>query len=60
MKLKVAVVFGGRTCEHDVSVISALQAAGALDRESYDVVYVYIDRDGSWYTGDALKDIRFV
>ncbi len=60
MKLKVAVIFGGRTCEHDVSVISALQVAGALNRESYDVIYVYISRDGKWYTGDALKGIEFI
>ena len=59
MKIRVAVIFGGRTCEHDVSIISGLQAAGALNREAYDVIYVYIDRDGKWYTGDALKEIKF-
>ncbi|NLF28169.1 MAG: D-alanine--D-alanine ligase [Clostridiales bacterium] len=59
MKLNIGVVFGSRTCEHDVSVISGLQAAQALDRESYDVTLIYIGRDGRWFLGDALKDIKF-
>ena len=52
MKLKVAVIFGSRTCEHDVSIISAVQAIENLNREEYDVVPVYIARDGQWYTGN--------
>ena len=59
MKLNIGVVFGSRTCEHDVSIISGLQAAQALDRESYDVTLIYIGRDGRWFLGDALKDIKF-
>lgn len=59
MKLNVGVIYGSRTCEHDVSIISALQAAQALDAQSYDVTYIYIGREGAWYTGDALKDIKF-
>ena len=37
MKLKIGVIYGSRTCEHDVSIISALQAAQALNKENYDV-----------------------
>lgn len=59
MKLKIAVIFGSRTCEHDVSVISGMQAAGALNAEEYDVERVYISREGDWYVGDALKDMKF-
>lgn len=59
MKLRLAVVFGSRTCEHDVSIISALQAAQNADRNEYDVIYVYIDKNGEWYTGERLSDIAF-
>lgn len=59
MKLRLAVVFGSRTCEHDVSIISALQAAQNADRNEYDVLYVYIDKNGEWYTGERLADIAF-
>ncbi len=59
MKLNIAVLFGSRTCEHDVSIISGLQAAGALDKENYDVTLIYIGRDGKWYIGDALKEVAF-
>ena len=59
MKLNIGVVYGSRTCEHDVSIISALQAAQALNKDSYDVTYIYIGREGSWYTGAALADIKF-
>ncbi len=59
MKLNVAVIYGSRTCEHDVSVISGMQAAGALDKQEYNVERVYIAGDGKWYVGQALKDITF-
>ena len=59
MKLGVAVLFGSRTCEDDVSIITGIQALGALDREQYDAFPVYIARDGAWYVGERLKDITF-
>lgn len=59
MKLSIAVIFGGRTCEHEVSIISGLQAADVLNPESYDVTRVYIAADGEWYVGEKLKDIQF-
>ena len=59
MKLKIAVLFGSRTCEHDVSIISGMQAAGALNPEEYEVERVYLSREGAWYVGEALKDMRF-
>ncbi len=54
-KLRLAVIFGSRACEHDVSVVSALQCINAIDPEQYDIIPVYITRDGAWYTGDALR-----
>ena len=40
----IGVIYGSRTCEHDVSIISALQAAQALDKKKYNVTYIYIGR----------------
>lgn len=53
-KKTIAVFFGGRSPEHDVSVVSALQVMSALDRSLYDVVPVYMATDGRWWTGAAL------
>jgi len=55
-KKTVAVIFGGRSPEHDVSVISAQQALQAFDADKYNVVSVYIAPDGAWYTGDYLRE----
>ena len=57
-QLTVGVAFGGVAPEHEVSVISALQAAAALDREQYRPVPIYIAKDGRWYTGEALLDLE--
>lgn len=54
-KKTVAVFFGGRSPEHDVSVISAQQALQAFDTDRYNVIPVYIAPDGAWYTGDYLR-----
>ncbi len=58
MKIKLGVIFGGVSVEHEVSVISALQAIKNIDANRYDVVAIYIAKDGEWYTGDMLKDIQ--
>ncbi len=57
MKLSIGVFFGGRSVEHEVSVISAVQAMYSLDTEKYDVIPFYVTKDCILYTGDALKDI---
>lgn len=58
MKTNVAVFFGGRSVEHEISVISALQAINAMDAGKYNVIPIYITKKGRWYTGDALLEIR--
>ena len=58
MKTNVAVFFGGRSVEHEISVISALQAINAFDKEKYEIIPVYITKQGRWFTGDNLLDIR--
>ena len=58
MKIKVGVIFGGESVEHEVSIISAIQAINKLDLDKYEVVPIYITKDREWYTGDMLKDIE--
>jgi D-alanine-D-alanine ligase len=57
-RLNVGVVLGGVAPEHEVSIISALQAAAALDRDRYRPVPIYIAKDGTWHTGEGLLDIE--
>ena len=57
MKIKLGVIFGGETVEHEVSIITALQAIEHINKDKYDVVPIYISKDRIWYTGDMLKEI---
>lgn len=59
MKIKLGVIFGGETVEHEVSIISAIQAMNKIDQEKYEIIPIYITKDREWYTGDMLKDIEF-
>lgn len=58
MKIKLCVLFGGRSVEHEVSIITALQAINKIDKVKYDVIPIYIDKEGHWYTGNMLLDIE--
>lgn len=58
MKTNIGMFFGGRSTEHEISVISASQAMAAIDRGRYDVTPIYITKQGRWYTGDALLDVK--
>jgi len=57
MRTKVGVFFGGRSTEHEISVISANQAMAAINSEKYEVIPIYITKQGRWYTGKALRDV---
>lgn len=57
-KLQLGVMFGSRSCEHEVSIISAVQLMRAVDCQTYDVIPIYISKKGEWFTGDALMDIH--
>lgn len=57
MKITVAVFFGGKSTEHDISCISANQAIHAINTEKYDVLPVYISRDQEFYIGEELMDL---
>lgn len=56
MKKRVAVIFGGRSPEHDVSIVTGLQALEALDQQLYDAFPIYVSADGGWWVGESLRD----
>jgi D-alanine-D-alanine ligase len=57
MKTNLAVFFGGRSVEHDVSIVTGLQALENVDTAKHNAFPVYLARDGRWYTGDALRNV---
>ena len=57
MKTNIAFFYGCRSVEHEVSIISAVQAMRAVDREKFDITPVYVTKDGEMYTGDCLFEI---
>ena len=66
MKLSIGVIFGGRSLEHDLSVLTAIQAMDNIDKERYEVVPIYITKDLTFYGGgmlryiDSYKDFRLI
>ncbi|HLZ07381.1 MAG TPA: D-alanine--D-alanine ligase, partial [Chloroflexota bacterium] len=54
-KLRVGVLYGSRSVEHEVSVITAMQVMSALDADRYDVVPLYLTKSGQWLSGNALR-----
>ena len=58
MKTKLGVIFGGRSVEHEISIITANQAMSNIDKEKYEIVPIYISKKGLMYTGLELLDLR--
>ncbi len=54
-KINVAVIFGGRSVENEISVLTAIQTMEAINTEKYDITPIYISKEGRWYTGEALR-----
>ncbi len=57
-KIQLGVIFGSRSCEREVAIISAVQLMNHVNPEKYDVIPVYIAPDGRWYTGEALRKVQ--
>ena len=57
MKIKVGVIFGGESVDHEISIITACQAMKNMDSDKYDIVPIYIAKDKQWYTGGMLKEV---
>lgn len=54
----LGVVFGGVTCEHDVSIVTAIQLMQNIDKTKYNIYPIYIHNDGEWYVDEKLLDIN--
>lgn len=57
MKIKLGVFFGGKSVEHEIAVITANQAYASIDKEKYEIVPIYITKQGTMYTGENLFDL---
>ena len=57
MKIKIGVFFGGNSVEHEVSIITALQAIENIDRNKYDIIPIYITKENKMYCGNFIGDI---
>lgn len=55
---KVGVIFGGRSVEHEVSVITGMQIIENIDKTKYEVVPIYINKEGKWLTGSSLLEFK--
>ena len=55
---QIGIIYGSRSCEHEVSVISALQLYRHVDRRKYDVLLIYISQQGEWFVGEPLANIN--
>lgn len=66
MKLNIGVIFGGNSLEHELSILTAVQAMDNIDKERYEVVPIYIAKDLTIYAGgmlryiDSFKDFRLI
>lgn len=54
--MNIAIIFGGKSSEHDISVITALQVINAIDKGKYKIYPIYITKNGEWLTGEKLLD----
>ncbi len=57
MKIRVGVLYGGKTTEHEVSIITAVQAMEFLNKDKYDVIPMYLTKENEMYTGEPLKEM---
>ena len=59
MKISIAVLFGGKSTEHEISIISALQAIENMDKEKYNIYPIYISKNNEfYYDKELLYDIK--
>ena len=58
MKIKLGIFFGGKSVEHEISVITMSQAISSLNPDKYDLVPIYIAKSGVMYWGEDLLDLQ--
>lgn len=60
-KIKIGVIFGGMSTEHDVSIVSGTSVIQNLNKEKYEVYPIYISKEGVWYKYiKKIEDIKIV
>jgi len=57
-RLRIGVIFGSRSVEHEVSIVTAQQVMQAMDKDKYEVVPIYISKEGFWFTGEKLLKVE--
>ena len=57
MKLNIGVMFGGKSAEHELSIVSAVEVMGLLNENKYNITPIYLDKENNFYTGNHLKDL---
>ena len=58
MKIKVGVFFGGKSVEHEISIITANQAISSINKDKYEIIPIYISKNGKMYSGEKLFDLK--
>ena len=58
IKINLGVIFGSRSVEHEISIITALQVMHAADQSKYNIIPIYIDKKGEWFSGAKLKNLE--
>ena len=58
LKKNVAVIFGGKSVEHDISIITGVQTLNSLDKNKYNIYPIYIAKNGNWYTSNDFFNIK--
>ncbi len=58
MKTKIGVIFGGKSVEHEVSIISGLQAVKNMDTDKYDIIPIYLTKDNKMYVGELVGEVK--
>ena len=57
MKIKIGIFFGGKSVEHEIAVITMSQAISSINKEKYEIIPIYISKEGILYTGKDLLDL---
>lgn len=57
MVTRIGIIFGGNSVEHEISILSAIQANHAIDKEKYEVYNIYLTKDGSFWVGEKFDDL---
>jgi D-alanine-D-alanine ligase len=58
LKKRIGILIGGKSVEHEVSIITGLQVLENIDKDKYEPIIVYIRKDGNWVIGESLHDIK--